>query len=195
NPSQAEPIIATTISSQKQLFESGRELEIDQYFRSAVEERAELRKKVASKVKSFKAVFAVLDWSLRGDVPDAYAAAVDLLAECNAILISALQYFYLEYPKTPKGISQIDRDTKLDVLINGLARAQKLSAEARLKAVIQMAGAKRRVVKAAVIDAATLLVNRRNKKSVMTLLTWFASNKETDAYIRQYSQDALEDLV
>lgn len=192
---QQERLTAVTVSSRSRTAISRKHSIVEQYFNSDSEGRLESRKRTAAKIKSFDAVFAVLDWSLRGDVVNAHDAAVDLLAECNVILVSATQYCYLEYSRTNKGGNQLDLDTKLDVLVNGLARASKLSAELRLKAVIQLAGSKSRVVKAAVIDAAAMLVNRRNKKSVQALLQWFTSNKEADQYIRQYAEEVLSDIT
>jgi len=185
-------VIATTVSTRNRAFHTRRHSAVDLFFRLAPEKRLEIRKKTAAQIKSFDAVFTILDWSLRGDITNAYDAAVDLLAECNAILVSALQYFYLEYSKS---VNQIDLDAKLDVLINGIARANKISAEARLRAVIQLAGSKSRIVKAAIIDAASMLVNKRNRKTVKALLSWFSSSKEADSYIRQYAEDALTDLT
>jgi hypothetical protein len=165
---------------------------IEQYFRYDAKQRLEFRRKTALRIKSFESIFLVLDWSLRGDVDDAYDSAVDLLAECEGVLIGALQYLYLEY--SAKGVNQLELETKLDVLINGLARAQRLSAESRLKAVGSLMASKSRIVKVAIIDAFVLLENKRNKKRIRGFLSWFAS-KETDAYIRQYAEDALEDLT
>ena len=192
---QPDSLRATTGSFYSESFLALKDPVIDQYFILAPEARPSIRRKTAARIRSFQAVFTVLDWSLRGDVTDAYDAAVDLLAECNDILIRSLQYLYLEYPKVNKGANQIDLDTKLDVLISGLARASKPSAEARLKVVIQLAASKSRIVKVAVIEAAAMLVNRRTGKSVKALLNWFASDKEADSYIRHCARNALDDLV
>jgi hypothetical protein len=165
---------------------------IEHYFRSNDQDRLEMRRKVALRVKTFETVFLVLEWGVRGDVHDSYAAAVDLLAECEGILIGALQYLYLEYPR--KGTKQLDLETKLDVLIQGLARAHRLSSESRLRAVTALVSSKSRIVKAAIVDAVSALENKRNKRMIKELLSLFSSSRETDTYIRQYAEDALEDI-
>ena len=93
------------------------------------------------------------------------------------------------------GANRLNLEAKLDLLINGLARAHRLSAESRLKAITALMSCKSRIVKAAIIDAIVILENKRNKKLIKELLNWFASAKETDAYIQQYAEDAIDNLA
>jgi len=165
---------------------------IENYFRSGFQERISSRRRVALRLKSFDSVFLVLEWSQRGDVDDAYDAAVDLLAECEEVLIGALQYLYLEYPR--EGRDRARLEIKLDVLISGLARASRLSCESRLRAITALMGCESRIVKTAIIDAIAKLEHKRNKKQVRGILEWFASPNQFDTYVREYAKEALEDL-
>jgi hypothetical protein len=193
-PESTENSRITTVPSSTQPLPVLKNSLIDEYFRLSPINRATVRKRTVAQIKSVSAVFAVLDWSLRGDIANSYDAAVDLLAECGDVLVKSIEYFNLENLRLYRSSNQIDSDTKLDVLINGIARASKLSAATRLKVIIQLSSSKSRMVKAAIIDAAVLLVNQKNKKPISTLLTWFASSKEADDYVRRCAEEALAEI-
>ncbi|MCU0568898.1 MAG: hypothetical protein MUF49_20155 [Oculatellaceae cyanobacterium Prado106] len=165
---------------------------IVEYFREP-ELRPVLRKKASLGIRTKESVFSVLDWSIRADVDEAFDAAVDLLSECGNCLVDGLVYLYLEYPL--KSTTQFDLEKKLDVLINGLARSQQLSAEKRLTAISELMSSKSRIVKAAIIDALAMIVNSRNKKRVEGMLKRYASSSEADIYIQNYAKEVLEDLA
>jgi hypothetical protein len=182
----------SSISIAEQLPAAQNDPLIERYFRSDAQGRSESRRTTALRIKTIEAVFLVLEWSQRGDIDYAYDAAVDLLAECEIILLKALQYLYMEYPRA--GVNRLKRETQLDALISGLARASRLSFERRLIAITTLMSCESRIVKTAVIDAIAMLEHKKNKKQIRGLLEWFTSAKQIDNYVREYAKEALEDL-
>lgn len=166
------------------------ELLIKDYFLASHADRPALCESVASHITTVDEVILVLDWGVT-KTEDYYDAAVDLLGQCGEILIEAI---------TSEPIANLlERDAityenELEILITGIALANRIPASKRLEVIASLNPSSRRMVKAAIIDALEHLKDEAEVKSdtLTDCLAVFSADTEPDKYIRQYAKNALE---
>lgn len=178
------------------------DLLIREYFRSSSAQRAKLRKLIFKKIKSWQSVLAILAWSRRKEVSDAYDGAVDLLAECTDIYLLQNAAQYLESASLLWGASSSNigdwssLDDFWEVLIKGIACTYKTPAQERFQLILNLFSvSNRRSMKAAIIDALVILSDEIDSQAIQNALSRFASLHEPDLYIRNYADEALQELL
>lgn len=199
SPQAADSSLKTTSVDSRY---SDPDLLIREYFLSSSAQRAKLRKLIFQKIKSWQSVLAILAWSRRKEVSDAYEGAVDLLAECTDIyfLQSAAQYLEATSLLWGSSSSNIGNWSSLDdfweVLIKGIACAYKIPAQERFKVILNLFPvSNRRSMKAAIIDALVILSDEMDSQTIQNSISRFASVHEPDLYIRNYADEALQELL
>jgi hypothetical protein len=115
---------------------------IREYFLSSPATRAKLRRLVFQDIKSYQSILAILSWSRRKEVSDAYDAASDLLAECVDIsfLKDAIQYLETVTLLTASssGSKLSDLDDFWEVLIKGIAYAYQIPVKDRFQVLFSL---------------------------------------------------------
>jgi hypothetical protein len=187
------------------------DLLIREYFvYSAPQQRVQLRKAIASNLKSFQVIKA-LRFGQRADIHDAYAATVDLLAEMNDVtpLIEAVESLAAigkflgkssKFLKQPLQASHlVTLDGYWEILIKGIACAYKIPVEQRFKLIQTLVPtsttSNRRIIKSALIDAFLIIAEDLDTEQIKNALSYFLSSTESDSYIRAYTEEALQDLA
>jgi hypothetical protein len=185
------------------------DLLIREYFIFASpKQRVQLRKAIASDLKSSQSIFRTLKFGQKPDLLDAYSAAIDLLAEIDNITplteaVRALAEADKLLEKSNKFLKQplqAPQFTALDgyweILIKGIACAYKISVEERFKLIQSLVtSSNRRLVKSTVIDAFLTIAEDTDVEPIKEALNRFISNDESDPYIRSYAEEALQDLA
>lgn len=171
------------------------------YFRSSPTHRVTLREFVFPNIKSWLSIRLILAWSNRKEIPDAYSAAVDLLAECANITFFEETAKYLEAASllaASNAISLVKLDNFWEVFIKGVSYASKISPENRLQLIANLCPTvhriNRRVIKAALIDALIVLLDDTSTERVYSLVSFFVSDFESDMYVREYAEEALQEI-
>lgn len=178
------------------------DLLIREYFLSSPAQRAKLRKLVSQNISSWQSVLAILGWSRRKGVSDAYDGASDLLAECTNIdfLKDTAQYLEATSLLASSGANNFSNLEDLwEVLIKGTAYASQIPAKERFKVVLDLSQiSNRRIVKAAIIDALVILADEladeMDIKLIRSSISHFSFIREPDLYIRNYAKEALQEL-
>lgn len=175
------------------------DLLIREYFLSSPPRRAKLRKLVFQNIKSWQSILAILKWSRRKEVSDAYDGASDLLAECTDInlLEGAIQYLksakLLATSSNPSNLFNFD--DFWEVLVKGIAYASQIPAQERFQVILNLFPASnRRIFKAAIIDALVILADEMDIEPIRNSISRFSSTHESDLYIRNYAQEALHEI-
>ena len=163
---------------------------IKKYFLKKTNRKIELRKSIARHINSVESVLEILDWSIKGGVQEAYDGAIALLAECGNILIEANNKLHEDFVNTNDVITI---EEKWEVLIKGIAYAQNISPQQRFDAITKFIPTqKRRLLKAAIIDALVIMQDEISADSINSYLDHFSSSDEPDKYIQEYAKEALE---
>lgn len=173
------------------------DLLIREYFLSSSTQRAKSRKRIARSVSSLKSVLAVLSWGISGKASDAYDGAVDLLAEVDNVDLLIATSKYLEATSELSGNSSKSHflESLWEILIKAIACAYQIPVEQRFKLILNLITvSNRRIFKATIIDALTIIADEMNTESIRNLIGRFASIYEADQYIRNYAQEALQDI-
>jgi hypothetical protein len=175
---------------------------IREYFLSPPAKRAELRKFTFQNIKSWQSVLAILGWSRRKEVSDAYDGASDLLAECVNInfLKDTIQYLETSALLTSslKGGKLSNLDDCWEVLIKGIAHAYQISIRDRFQLLFSLfPTSNTRIFKAAIIDALVILADEDEMyiELLKNSLEKFSSPHEQDLYIRNYAEEALQEIL
>lgn len=170
------------------------DLLIKEYFLAKSNTRKKLLRFTAKHINSFKSVLKVLDWSIKKGVQEAYDGAIDLLAECGEILLIVANNRLLDsVSNTGDVLNTEEKEEKWEVLIKGIACAQSIDPQQRFDTITKLIPTqKRRLVKAAIIDALLIMENEINTDSINSYLTRFSSSDEPDDYIQKYAKEALE---
>ncbi len=176
------------------------DLLIREYFLSSPAQRAKSRKLVFQNIKSWKSVLAILAWSKRKEVSDAYDGTVDLLAECTDISLLQDAAQYLETASFLASSSNASNSSNLDefweVLIKGIACAYQIPSQERFRVILNLLTVSdRRIMKAAIIDALVILADEMDIQPIQNSISRFASTYEPDLYIRNYAEEALQGLA
>lgn len=175
---------------------------IHRYFlSSSPEQRVHLRKAIAGVINRYNSILKILDFSRQGDIKDAYDAGVDLLAEFNTLELHSQAFQYLEAISHLVEQSSSLKTRRLledfwEILTKGVSCAYKVSAEERFELIVKISRAsQRRLVKTAVIDALVTIANdMEDVQPIKNFLGCYTSEHESDTYVRDYAQQALEDL-
>lgn len=198
SPQTGNSLKTTSIGSRY----SDPDLLIREYFLSPHAQRAKLRKLVFQNIKSWKSVLAILAWSKRKEVFDAYDGAVDLLAECTdiSLLQSAAQYLETTRFLASSSSSNASKSSNLDefweVLIKGIACAYQIPSQERFIVILNLLPVSdRRIIKATIIDALVILADEMDIQPIQNSISRFASTHEPDLYIRNYAEEALQGLA
>lgn len=199
SPQAADSSLKTTSVDSRY---SDPDLLIREYFLSSPAQRAKLRKLIFQKIKSWQSVLVILAWSRRKEVSDAYDGAVDLLAECTNIhfLQNAAQYLESTSLLWRSSSSNIANWSSLDdfweVLIKGIACTYNIPAQERFKLILNLfLVSKRRRIKAVLIDALVILSDEMDSQTIQNAISRFSSPHEPDLYIRNYADEALQELL
>ena len=181
------------------------DLLIREYFLASPSQRAKLRKLIFQNLNSWQSILAILSWSQNREASDAYDGAVDLLAECRDINLfrDSMQYLdtvtTLATYDTSNGINKSNLSHSLEVLMKGIACAYKIPALERF-IVIQnslstVKDTNKRNLKASFIDALLILSDEIDIRPIRVLIGHFVSDNESDEYIRDYANEALQEIV
>lgn len=177
--------------SARLLSENDPYLLIKEYFITVPSLRAKRRKFTSQHINSIEAVLQVLEWGNKRGVQEAYDGAIDLLSECGEVLLKVANTNAIDNFSDDKNILAIEE--KWEVLIKGIACAYKIKPEQRLDTITKLIPQhNRRLVKAAIIDALTILQNEIFQDEIEIHLAYFASDKEPDKYIQEYAREAME---
>lgn len=176
---------------------------IHRYFlSSSPEQRVHLRKAIAGITNRYNSILKILDFSRQGDIKDAYDVGVDLLAEFNTLELHDQAFQYLEAISHLVEQSSSLKTRRLledfwEILTKGVSCAYKVSAEERFELIGKISRAsQRRLVKTAVIDALITIANdMEDVQPIKNFLGRYTSEYESDTYVRDYAQEALEDLA
>ena len=144
-----------------------------------------------------KSVLAVLSWGISGKASDAYDGAVDLLAEVDNVdlLIATSKYMEAKGELSASSSNSNFLDSLWEILIKAIACAYQIPVEQRFKLILNLITvSNRRIFKATIIDALTIVADEMNTEPIRNVIGRFASIYETDQYIRNYAQEALEDI-
>ncbi|MCL1470774.1 hypothetical protein [Argonema antarcticum] len=164
---------------------------IKEYFLTEPSLRAKRRKLTAQHINSIELVLEVLEWSNKRGVQEAYDGAIDLLSECGQILLKVANTNARGNFSDDKDV--LDLEAKWEVLIKGIACAYKIKPEQRFNTITKLIPQQnRRLVKAAIIDALTILQNEISQDKIEIHLAYFASDNESDKYIQKYAKEAME---
>ncbi|MDX2231105.1 MAG: hypothetical protein NW220_15825 [Leptolyngbyaceae cyanobacterium bins.349] len=175
---------------------------IHRYFlSSSPKQRMHLRKAIASVINRYNSILKILDFSRQGDIKDAYDAGVDLLAEFDTLELHNQAFQYLEAISHLVGQSSSQKTRRQledfwEILTKGISCAYNVSAKERFELIGKISGvSKRRLVKTAVIDAlVTIADDMEDVQPIKNFLGRYTSEYESDSYVRDYAQEALEDL-
>ncbi|MBW4519301.1 MAG: hypothetical protein KME16_06315 [Scytolyngbya sp. HA4215-MV1] len=187
----------TSVDSRYQ--ESDPDLSIREYFLASQVQRAKQRKRVFQTIQSWQSVLAILIWSKKRGIADAYEGAVDLLAECTEVHLFQETARYLEASNLLASRSETQSLSNLDdfweVLIQGVACAAAIPVQERFNLILKLfPSSQRRAIKAAIIDALVILSDEMNIPPIRNSLGRFTSVREPDLYIRNYAEEALKNL-
>ncbi|PSB25354.1 hypothetical protein C7B82_23790 [Stenomitos frigidus ULC18] len=147
-------------------------------------------------IKSLKSIFEILSRGASGKARDSYDGAVNLLAEIDSFELlknasQAAQKAYLLMLEKPSNLKFAE--SFLEILIKAIACAYKIDANQRLRLLRDiLPQADRRMIKASMIDALTIISDEANLDSVKATIEQFASDQ--DQYIRDYATAALQDI-
>ncbi|MEH2104664.1 hypothetical protein [Nostoc sp.] len=174
------------------------DLLIREYFLSSSPQRAKLRKLVFQNINSWQSILAILMWSRRKEIFDAYDGASDLLAECADINLFKGAIQYLESANllaTSSASNLFNLDDFWEVLLKGIAYAYQIPAKERFNITLNLFPvSNRRIVKAAIIDTLVILGDEMDIEPIRNSISRFSSTHEPDSYIRNYAQEALDEI-
>ena len=170
---------------------------LTEYLNANPNDRVNLRAITAKKIQSFTDILKVLALANSLKVRERFDISIALLAECKgSILVMAIQkilYLFHEHPKKARK----DEDNWVIVILalvccqNHIGTNQKLKALASLFAVQSKLT---REVKAAIIDALSLLEGDVNSQLLVRQLNHFTNQNELDQYVSNYAQEVIENL-
>ncbi len=171
-------------------------IKIKNYFALKPSNRSQVRKKYASYIKSAENVFQVLNLGNGKQYLDAYDGAIDILAECDRKVIleafnSALDYHVSD---TDLEISQ-SWEKNWEILINAMSCAIEIEPHEKMTLILSLCDPRNkisRLIKLTLIDVIGDLDIDSDLAKVM--LEIFLSNRELDDVIRNYAQEALDEL-
>jgi hypothetical protein len=187
---QRLPIIDTG----SQFLSGDPDLLIREYFLASPSKRRLMARKTAKQIKSVKAILAVMNLSLKKDIKEGFDGAVALLAECDEATIRALKSPQLDYSNRRHNL--LDTEQKMEILITAIACASNISPRKRFNAVVKLiTPTQRRAIKAAIIDALIILSDEFSIDAIKEYLNNYSSNCESDQYIREYANEALQDIL
>ena len=175
---------------------------IRRYFLDAsLKQRILLRTIIANEAKHYNSILKILDFSRQGDVKDAYDAGVDLLAEFGTLELHDQAFQYLDSISHLVGQSSNQKTIRRledfwEILTKGVTCAYKVPAHERFELISKISmGSQRRLVKTAVIDAlVTIADDMEDVQPIKNFIGRYTSEHEPDSYVRDYAQEALEDL-
>ncbi|MGL5874394.1 MAG: hypothetical protein ACRC2R_18835 [Xenococcaceae cyanobacterium] len=182
-------------------FNRGNKYSIENYFSANLNERAKLRQKYAENIKSEKDIFQILKLGNTYEIQDAYDGAVDLVAECHdEILIKAIDLATHQYLFQASQEQVRAWEKNWEILIKGLSFSSTVPPHEKLSLILRLFlsdGNDRltRLMKTAIVDALLNLEDEIGADIITTIIERFSSEKrESDEYIRDYAQEAIEDL-
>lgn len=167
---------------------------LKRYFLDSPDERVRKRQHFARYVQTIEDVFFILKCGNMREIQEGFDGAVALLAECNtSALVQTIswvrQLWINNFEKARK------YESYWEILILGVACATNLSPQRKLELFsglfIQNLG---RATKAALIDALRMLEGKIDIDLIKDCLERFISKNELDEYIRNYAQEAIDDL-
>jgi len=172
-------------------------LSLQEYFAKSPSQRIALKDKYAIALRNPLTMLELLELSQNPEIQDAYDGAIVLLAECSesrlrTAIVNVSSYYFLA---SPSSITNWKR--KLEILIKGFACASSVDSYKKLNVLNifrKEHGKLTRLIKAAIIDALTILEDQGDTIEIREYLQFFTSEPEKDDYIRQYAQEALGDL-
>lgn len=177
------------------------DLLIREYFLSSPAQRVGLRSLIFQNIKSWLSTRLILLWSIRREVSEAHDGAIDLLSECEDISLLKETAVYLESASlltVTHKVSLSRLDDFWEVLIKGTAYALKIPIQERFNLISGICSLvhqiNRRVIKAALIDALVIFSDEMDADPIYMLLLPFKSSHEPDLYIREYAEDALQEI-
>ncbi len=202
--------VATVQATSVDALHGDPDLLIKEYFRSSPEQRAKSRAKVASLLKSYKSILAILELGYLSTTKDAFDGAVDLLAECKDFSLFGNTVNYLlplsSWKMKDNSLQFINaHEIFWGILIKGIGCAYHLSSQSRLVLlhfiVVNLSPImNRRSIKAVFLDSlANIGVDLEEQEIeeqdwIKQYINWVARN-DRDEYIRDYAQETLAELM
>lgn len=178
----------------KSSFKNDPDLLIREYFITKPSDRKHLRKCTAKHINSVEAILEILEWSTKNYVQEGYDGAVDILAECNDVVLKVASQRLIDHIPNRSDISA--QEEKWEVLIKGIACSQVISAQRRFNVITNLISETNnsRSVKAAIIDALLIMQSEVDVNSIKSHLASFLATNELDKYIQKSAKEAMEEI-
>jgi|GEM_PF-1275639 len=173
---------------------------VEKYFFSSPEERKELRKMTADSIKSDVAVLRVIYWADRRDIRDSENAIIDLLAKVDYMTLEVGPIPVLDTSVLDMLISNNSISAKsIATLLDGIARAEHIPIKERIEVILKWFKSEYKIIKESVINGLSLLFDEAKESKedrkilpiCISYLEWFASDKQSDSFIREYAQNVI----
>lgn len=179
----------------KSSFKHDPDLLIREYFITKPSDRKHLRKCTAKNVNSVEAILEILEWSTKNYIQEGYDGAVDILAECNDVVLKVASQRLIDRIPNRSNISA--QEEKWEVLIKGIACSQVISAQRRFNVITKLILERNnsRSVKAAIIDALLIMQSEVDVNSIKSHLASFLTSNELDEYIQKSAKEAMEEIL
>lgn len=181
--------------SPKSSFRNDPDLLIREYFITEPSDRKHLRKCTAKNINSVEAILEILEWSTKNYIQEGYDGAVDILAECNDVVLKVASQRLIDHIPNRSNISAPEE--KWEVLIKGIACSQIISVQKRFNVITKLILGRNnsRSVKAAIIDALLIMQSEIDVKSIKSQLDKFLNSNEPDQKIQKYAKEAIEQII
>ena len=163
------------------------DLLIKEYFASSSSQRALSRQVIINQIKSLSEIVEVLKHGSSGKYRDSYEAAVNLLAESSKLsLLDAISRAFLRLSNIP--------DKHWEILIKSIACAYKINPSQRFSLIVDIIrpAINKRILKAIIIDALSILVDDIDSEVIQKTLKSFTTDK--DQYICNYANETLQEI-
>lgn len=164
------------------------DLLIKEYFASSSSQRALSRQVIINQIKSLSEIVEILKHGSSGKYRDGYDAAVNLLAESNKLdLLDAISRAFLRLPNIP--------DKHWEILIKSIACAYKINPIQKFSLIVDviLPAINKRVLKAVIIDALSILADDIHIEVIQKILNGFTTDQ--DQYIRNYANETLQEII
>lgn len=137
--------------------------------------------------------YEILDILSQSRCSDGFDNAINLLSRYGDDLIKVVNSGEVDKSSEDRNNTAIEEEW--EVLIKGIACAYNLSVEERFDTITRLiSGQKSRLVKASIIDALLIIQDEIKPDFIKKYLTSFLSSDEVDEYIRDYAQEAIDDI-
>jgi hypothetical protein len=164
---------------------------LQSYFNLTPQKRVELKYRYARKIQTIEDVLITLSLGNDPKFKEGYDGAIALLAECSEKVLTQTINLFRSNLIFQKEVNE----ENLEILLKSVACASKITSEKKFSLIISLfvknLGS---LTKLTLIDSLTILSDDLDFDLIEVCLERFASNKETDDYVRNCAKEAIEDL-